>query len=65
MEPISGLLLVAGAAGFTKALSENTDRLVNALEAKGRTSEPALDRVVIVERPQYNELAAASMKLDK
>jgi hypothetical protein len=65
VEPVSGLLLVAGAAGLSKVFSDNTDRIVNALEARVARDNPPPERIVIVERPEYDPAAAASMKLDK
>lgn len=53
MEPFSGLVVVAGVAGLTKALSSNTERIVEALERRLDHESASLpDRVVIVENVQ-------------
>ena len=66
MEPLSGLLVVAGIAGVTKAFSANTDRIIAAFQEKPRCdNEQAPNRIVIIERPPYDKTAAEAMNLDK
>lgn len=62
MEPISGFVVIAGVAGLTKALSSNTERILNALD--GQPSKAVQhERVVIVEVPVPDIMAEDSMKL--
>ena len=50
MDPFSGLVVVAGVAGVTKALSANAERIISAIEDKFHRSVEPQARIVIVTR---------------
>ena len=48
MDPFSGLIVVAGVAGVTKALSANAERIISAIEDRFSHSVERQARIVIV-----------------
>ena len=48
MDPFSGLVVVAGVAGVTKALSANAERIISAIEHRFHRHVEPQARIVIV-----------------
>jgi hypothetical protein len=63
MDPLGGLVVVAGVAGITRVLGAHAEQIVEAIEQHFNKEQVDLSRVVLVEHPKHTSEAAQGMDL--